>query len=57
MELESDTTVEKHEDVPIDAEMDFLFASLSPRSTQPAVFSLLPQYSEQFMPKFSLPNF
>ena len=57
VELESDITVEKHGNVPIDAEMDFLLASFSLRSTQPAVFSLLPHYSEQFMLKFSLPNF
>ena len=57
MELESEITIEKHGDVPTDAEMDLLFASSSLGGTQPAVFSLLPHYSEQFIAKFSLPNF
>ena len=52
VELESEVIVEKHEDVPTDAEMDFLLASVSLGGTQPAVFSLLLHYSEQFIAKF-----
>lgn len=54
---ESDITANTHGDVPTDAEINLLFANLSLGGTQPAVFSLLPDYSEQFIPKFSLPNF
>ena len=52
VELESEITVEKHGDVPTDAEMDLLLASVSLGGTQPTVFSLLLHYSEQFIAKF-----
>ena len=57
VEMESEISVEKHGDVPTEVEMDLLFASVSLGSTQAAVFSLLLHYSEQFILKFSLPNF
>ena len=50
--MESEITVEKHGDVPTDAAMDFLLASVSLGGTQPTVFSLLLHYSEQFILKF-----
>ena len=52
MELTSEIIVEKHGDVPTDAKMDLLLASVSLGGTQPTVFSLLIHYSEQFIPKF-----
>ena len=55
--MESEISVEKHGDVPTKVEMHLLFPSVSLGGTEAAVFSLLLHYSEQFIPKFSLPNF
>ena len=42
---------------PTDAELNLLFESLSMAGTKPAILSLIPKYSDKYIPKTSLPEY
>ena len=47
----------KHILKPTDAELNVFFESLSMAGTKPAILSLIPKYSDKYIPKTSLPEF
>ena len=47
----------QHGDVAADTDMAMFFENLSLRGIHPAVFSVLPDYSNPFVRKIKLPNF
>ena len=54
---ECDMPLVPHGDVATDTDMAMLFENLSLGGTRPAVFSVLPDYSDPFVPKIMLPYF
>ena len=54
---ECDMPLVPHGDVATDTDMAMLFENLSLGGTCPAVFSVLPDYSDPFVPKIMLLNF
>ena len=56
-EIMEKTTVSKGGTAPTDDEMELFFRNLSKCGTKPAILSLIPEYTHNYVPKTSLPNF
>lgn len=55
--IEEKESTLKHISKPTSAELDLFFANLSIADTKPAILSLMPKYSDKYVPKTSLPEF